>query len=89
MDEYLDLRDLKHEPIPIPKNLELTRCYTTIFCCLKPKWYKKYESNLKTVSRDQNENLDILNLMRRMRAHGFAISTLLEPLVLTLVSERS
>ena len=48
--------------------------------------YTKYEKALKSVSADIKSSLDIVNLLRRLRFHGFALVLLLEAPLLKFLS---
>jgi hypothetical protein len=49
-----------------------------LVCCCRAPWYVKYQEALDTVDIDLHRNLDILNMLRRMKMHGLALSVLLD-----------
>ena len=49
--------------------------YGVCFCC-KPKWFRDYEDALDEVENDMSRSLDVVDFMRRMRMHGFALTSM-------------
>ena len=67
------------QPISIPRCLDWIQVYHAIACCFRPsKNFTKYKEALDTVDLDLQRNLDILNMLRRMKMHGLALSVLLD-----------
>ena len=47
-------------------------------CKNKKSQIKKYRQDLDTVKADLSHNLDLVNLLSRLRMHGFALALLLD-----------
>ena len=45
-------------------------------CCCKRDWYNEYTKALDKVTFDVNRTFDVVNLLRRLRLHGFALTSL-------------
>ena len=62
----------------VPRCLDWSLLAQRICQCFAQTWLKKYKETLETVELDLQRNLDILNMLRRMKMHGFALSVLLD-----------
>lgn len=62
-------------PLEPPKCLEIYSMFSSL--CREPRW-KEYKRSIKKVEYDMNVNLDITNIMRRLRFYGYAIDFLLD-----------
>ena len=63
--------------IPIPFGLNIVQLmYTFCFCFCRRDWYREYLKTLVIVNKDIDKGLDILNLLRRLRMHGFGVATM-------------
>jgi len=61
--------------------------YKLCGCCRGKYWVKDYQETLAKVKQDASSQLDIVHNLRRLRAHGFAMSMLLEKKTLNICSE--
>jgi len=66
-----------YENIPIPTYLELRYCYYRICCCFRKEKFTRYWNTLAVVDSDLSENMDLVNTLRRIRMHGFALTVML------------
>jgi hypothetical protein len=73
-----EMKDLHAVKIPRPKCLSFQQLLFKIFFCQKfqPAWYKDYCEVLRAVQMDLDRTLNILDLIKRMRMHGFALTCL-------------
>jgi len=61
----------------------------THFCKFKGRrHYQEYEKTMKIVKADINYTLDLVNIVRRLRLHGFALSVLLPPAAVNTISKQ-
>jgi len=58
-------------------------------CCRKRYWASDYELMLNKVKADASFQLDIVRNLRRIRAHGFGISMLLDKGILAIASSQA
>ena len=64
--------------IPVPPCLDcVALVYGICFCC-KPRWFRDYEDALQEVDKDIDRSLDVVDFMRRLRMHGFALTSLFQ-----------
>jgi hypothetical protein len=68
-----------HKPdIPVRSFLDLHMVLNKyIRCCCQSKQYRGHMRTLELVKEDMDRNLDIIVLMRRIRAHGTCLEFLL------------
>ena len=52
--------------------------YTYILCCCRTKEYTDYKKNLNDVKKDVQTGLNLLTFFRRLRMHGFALTSLFD-----------
>jgi len=69
----------KFSEIPVYACLEWTNLMSCLCCCCKSHWYSEYSKALEKVNFDVDRSFDVVNLLRRLRLHGFALTTLTEP----------
>ena len=63
-------------PIHLPSHLDWTGLYFRwIACWCKPRWYKDYKMAIGKANADVGKQLDITQILRRLRMHGYAITT--------------
>lgn len=70
---------LEEEPVALQKYMDLRKFI--FFCCpckKKPGWYTDYLKELGEIHEDVNDSLDLITLLRRLRAHGFILSALMD-----------
>ena len=64
-------------------------CYKYICCWCRGQRYKDYQETLAIVNKDMSRNLDVLDLLRRLKMHGFALSTELDRTSRKFISNRT
>jgi len=59
----------------------LRRLWYRALCgmCNRKKYWNTYMKTLSNVNTDMKKEMDIVVLVRRIRAHGFALSMLFDP----------
>lgn len=69
----------------------LRRLWYRALCgmCDRKRYWNTYKSTLEKVGDDMKKQMDIVKLIRRLRAHGFALSMLFEKNTLSLISKKS
>jgi hypothetical protein len=76
--------------IPVPPKLEWYQLYQYITCiCGKRDWFKTYEEAIERVDIDVTRSLDYMTYVRRMRMHGFALTSMLNTTAREFISKRS
>ena len=75
--DYLTENDQKKKfEIPRPHFLSVWQFVYQYICCLcKGARYRDYKETIKIVEQDMRRNLDILDLLRRLKMHGCALSS--------------
>lgn len=63
--------------------------YETIGICFAKNYWNTYIGSLKKVEDDMEKQMDMVTLMRRLRAHGFALSMLFDKKTLKMISDKS
>jgi len=66
----------KNKIIPVPPFLDCAAFAYGVFFCCKPKWFRDYEDAMDEVENDMSRSLDVVDFMRRMRMHGFALTSM-------------
>ena len=77
------------EPIKAKNCLDFKKMFYLICCCCKTKKYREYNDALNKIDGDIDSSLDLLNMLRRLRSHGFALSLLLNSGTIRLISRRA
>ena len=77
------------EEIKIPKCIDMWQLSNICRCCCKEKRYLKYRKTLDIVQEDIDHNLDLLTVIRRLRAHGTCLNFLLDAKTLNKCVELS
>jgi len=57
--------------------------------CNRKKYWNTYIKTLNNVNDDMKKEMDIVTLVRRIRAHGFALSMLFDPKTLKMISNKA
>ena len=79
----------KKEEIPIPPFLAVWQCcFTFLRCFCKLRRFRDYKDTIKIVEKDMSRNLDILDLLRRLKMHGFALTSQLSKSSMRFISGR-
>lgn len=63
------------------------RALCGVFC--RKQWWDTYKKTLDKVDDDMTKQMDIIQLIRRLRAHGFALSMMYEKSTLHKISQKS
>lgn len=82
--------DQDHTKIPIPHCYSLHK-FLLQLCgkCRSKYWVKDYQNMLSVVKTDVNKQLNIVSQLRRMRAHGFAHSMMVDKGILQICVKNS
>jgi len=69
----------------------LRRVWYRALCgmCDRKRYWNTYMKTLSRVDADMNKQMDIVTLIRRLRAHGFALSMMFEKETLKSISKKS
>jgi len=69
----------------------LRRLWYRALCgmCCRGRYWNTYMATLASVEDDMKEQMDMVQLIRRIRAHGFALSMLFDSKTLKLISAKS
>ena len=57
--------------------------------CNRKKYWNTYMATLKKVEDDMKTQMDMVQLIRRLRAHGFALSMMFDQKTLGMISQKS
>jgi len=69
-------KGMTKDEIPIPRCLSIWQFYNTyVNCCCRTQAYRDYQNTLEIVEQDMFRNLDLLDLLRRLKMHGFALTS--------------
>jgi len=75
VDYSRELDEKKRDEIPIPPCLSFWQLIYKYVCCwCKGERYTDYQETLAIVNKDMSRNLDVLDLLRRLKMHGFALT---------------
>ena len=55
-----------------------TFLFREVCCWCQPRWYKDYNKGLAAANKDFTANMNIVTVLRRMRMHGFALTSMLD-----------
>ena len=62
--------------------------YSYVCCFCKGQRYKDYQDTLETVEKDMLRNLDLLDLLRRLKMHGFALTSELDTITMKFIADK-
>jgi len=81
----------KEEHIMFLGMMGMRRLWYRALCgmCNRKKYWNTYMKTLKLVEDDMKVQMDMVQLIRRLRAHGFALSMLFDAKTLKLISNKS
>jgi len=84
-----EARDQEH--IMFLGMMGLRRLWYRALCgmCSRKKYWNTYMATLNRVENDMAKQMDIVKLIRRLRAHGFALSMFMEAETLKAISKKS
>lgn len=84
-------RERKLEHIMFLNWMGMRRLWYRCMCgiCNHKKYWRTYRDTLNKVEADMRKQMDIVKLIRRLRAHGFALSMMYEKETLKLISKKS
>lgn len=89
--EPRELTKKKYEPIMFLGFMGMRRLWYRALCgmCNRKKYWNTYKNTLDKVEKDMERQMDIVQLIRRLRAHGFALSMMYEKNTLRAISKKS
>jgi hypothetical protein len=89
--EPRELVKKKYEPIMFLGFMGMRRLWYRALCgmCNRKKYWNAYKGTLDKVEKDMKRQMDIVQLIRRLRAHGFALSMMYEKETLRAISKKA
>jgi hypothetical protein len=74
------------DKVPIEPLLDFKVLCRRIICCWKKSQRQlDYDAVMENINADLVNSLDVANMLRRFRSHGFALSLLLDSKVIKLI----
>ena len=64
------------EFIKKPLGLDFIQMMNGLLCCCKKKWFKQYTGALDLVKTDLDKQLDVLNLVKKLRMHSLTLTAI-------------